>query len=195
MSFSITTCSRRRALGPCASLCLLLCLAAASCAAPQVGGGSPAPGRQNDFALRDIEGRTVRLSDYPGKVVLLNFWATWCVPCAAELPHLQRLYEAYRDQGLVVLAISMDGPESIANVGPQARRYGLGFPVLLDEETRVVGIYNPKGAAPFTVMIGRDGAIAKTREGYSAGDEVAIEADIRALLAAGSQDAESRDDG
>lgn len=161
-------------------LALALPLALASCAAPQAGGG--ASGRAADFALRDIAGRTVRLSDYRGKVVVLNFWATWCVPCAAELPHLQRLYETYGDQGMVVLAIAMDGPESVANVSPQARRYGLTFPVLLDEETRVVGVYNPKRAAPFTVLIGRDGVIAKTREGYTAGDEIAVEADIQSVL-------------
>jgi len=163
---------------------------AAGGGAEVAGAGAKAPGRGSggrvaaDFTLRDIEGRTVRLSDHRGKVVLLSFWATWCVPCAAELPHLQRLYAAYRDAGLVVLAISMDGPESIADVVPHARRYGLTFPVLLDEETRVVGVYNPKRSAPFSALIGRDGVVAKTREGYSAGDEVAIETDIKALLGA-----------
>jgi peroxiredoxin len=154
-------------------------------------GGAASPGsdrgggRAADFALRDTAGRTVRLSDHHGKVVLLNFWATWCVPCAAELPHLQRLYQQYGEQGFIVLAISMDGPETSASVDSHARRYGLTFPVLLDEETRVVGVYNPKRTAPFTVMIGRDGAVAGTREGYTAGDEIAVEADIKALLAAG----------
>ena len=135
-----------------------------------------------DFTLRDTAGRTVRLSDHRGKVVLVNFWATWCVPCAAELPHLERMYKQYDDDGFVVLAISMDGPESSANVGPQAQRYGLTFPVLLDEETRVVAVYNPKRTAPFTVLIARDGAVAKTREGYHAGDEVTVEAEVKALL-------------
>jgi peroxiredoxin len=180
------------------SVALLLALALTACGASQPGSSQAsdqAPGQASDqasgqasgqtadFALRDTEGRLVRLSDHRGKVVLVNFWATWCVPCAAELPHLQRLYEAYGDQGFVVLAISMDGPESVAEVVPRARRYGLTFPVLLDEETRVVAVYNPKRSAPFTALIGRDGAVAKTREGYSAGDEIAIEADIQALLA------------
>jgi len=145
------------------------------------GGAQRSPGG-SDFALADTEGRTVRLSDHRGQVVLLNFWATWCVPCAAELPHLQRIYEQYKDRGFVVLAVSMDGPESVANVAPQARRHGLTFPVLLDEDTRAVGAYNPKRSAPFTVLIGRDGSIAGTREGYSAGDERAMEAEVQALL-------------
>lgn len=176
MSSSTTTCSNR---GVAAALAVSLCLVA--CAAPQSGSGA-ASGGAADFALRDTAGRTVRLSDHAGQVVLLNFWATWCVPCAAELPHLQRLYETYRDQGFMVLAISMDGPETVANVGTHARRYGLTCPVLLDEETRVVGVYNPKRTAPFSVLIGRDGEVAKTRAGYSPGDEVELEAEIRELL-------------
>ena len=170
----------------------LLVMTAGACGPGAGGATSPSSGssggRAADFALRDTAGRTVRLSDHHGKVVLLNFWATWCVPCAAELPHLQRLYEQYGEQGFVVLAISMDGPETSASVDSHARRYGLTFPVLLDEETRVVGVYNPKRTAPFTVMIGRDGAVAGTREGYTAGDEIAVEADIKALIAAGRND-------
>jgi peroxiredoxin len=180
VSSSITIWSRRAAAA-------LLVAAALSCGGGGAGGAAagsaPAPGGAPDFALRDLGGRTVRLSDHRGQVVLINFWATWCVPCAAELPQLERLYQRYRDQGFVVLAISMDGPESSANVDPHARRYGLSFPVLLDEETRVVGVYNPKRTAPFTVMIGRDGAIAGRREGYHPGDEKQIESDIQALLA------------
>jgi peroxiredoxin len=162
-------------------LAAVLVLGLAACGGSQAGAGS---GQAADFALRDTAGRTVRLSDHRGKVVLLNFWATWCVPCAAELPHLQRLYEQYGDEGFVVLAVSMDGPETSASVDSHARRYGLTFPVLLDEETRVVGVYNPKRTAPFTVMIGHDGAVAGTREGFTAGDEIAVEADVKALLAA-----------
>jgi peroxiredoxin len=167
-----------------AALVLVLVLGAGlcwlSCGASRPGGG--ASGRAADFSLRDTAGRTVRLSDHLGKVVLVNFWATWCVPCAAELPHLQRLYETHGAGGFVVLAIAMDGPESVAGVGPFARRYGLTFPVLLDEETSVVAVHNPRRTAPFTVLIGRDGAVAGSREGYTAGDEVALEAEIRALL-------------
>ena len=153
------------------------------CGGPQSGGGGEGS-RAQDFALRDIDGRTVRLSDHLGKdVVVVAFWATWCAPCITEHPHLERMYQAYRDQGFVVLAVSMDGPESIAEVAPHARRYGLSFPVLLDEETRVVGTLNPKRAAPYTLLIDRDGTIAYTHEGYSPGDEITLEAKIKELLA------------
>jgi len=137
-----------------------------------------------DFVLRDVDGRTVRLSDHLGRdVVLLDFWTTWCVPCQAELPLVEKIYEAQRDHGFVVLAISMDGPETVAQVGSWARRYALGFPVLLDEETKVTGIYNPKRAAPLTVLIDRRGQIARIRDGYSAGDEKLIADDVANLVA------------
>ncbi len=136
-----------------------------------------------DFQLRDIEGRDVHLSDFNGKVVLMDFWATWCTPCAAELPHLERFYETYKDRGLVVLGISMDGPETEASVPSFARRYGLTFPVMVDEETRVTGLYNPKRSAPLSILIDRGSHVARTREGYSIGDEKLIEADIQDLIA------------
>lgn len=162
---------------------LAFALALAACGGPQSagGGGGGAP----DFTLRDVDGRTVRLSDHLGKsVILINFWATWCTPCLGEMPHLQKIFEKYQAQGFVVLGVSMDGPESIANVAPTARRLGLTYPILVDEETRVVGLYNPKRAAPFNVLIDRSGRIVKSREGYSAGEEAHMEEDVKALLGA-----------
>lgn len=136
-----------------------------------------------DFTLRDLEGRQVQLSDYLGKnVVLINFWATWCLPCQAELPLLQQIYDKHKDKGLVILAVSMDGPETVAQVPGHAQRYGLSFPVLLDEETKVVAAYNPKRTAPLTVEIDRRGQIARIRSGYSAGDEKLIQDDVESLL-------------
>lgn len=159
-------------------LALALALALVTPARAQTAGRIGA-----DFALRDLGGNTVRLSDFRGKIVLINFWATWCKPCAAELPHLQRMYVTHAAKGVVILGVSMDGPETAADVVTDVRRYGLTYPILLDEETRVVAMYNPKSAAPFTVLIGRDGTIARTREGYSAGDEVKLEAELVGLLA------------
>lgn len=136
-----------------------------------------------DFSLRDTNGKTIRLSDYLGqRVIVLSFWATWCGPCAVELPQLQRLYAAHAAEGLMVLGISMDGPDTVADVAPRARRYGLAFPVLLDEETSVVRTYNPKRAAPFTLLIDRSGVIVTAREGFATGDELKLEREIQALL-------------
>jgi peroxiredoxin len=152
---------------------------ASSVAKESTGEGAPA----SDFTLRDTDGRNVQLSDYLGKsVILIDFWATWCVPCEAELPHLQKLYDDYKERGFVVLGVAMDGPETMAQVGPFARRYALSFPVLLDDETKVVGVYNPKRTAPLSVLIDRKGQIARVRSGYSAGDEKLIQDDVASLV-------------
>ncbi len=161
---------------------LLLC----SCATKTVVTGPSEAAFQaatvTDFRLKSVDGQEVRLSDYLGKkVVVLSFWATWCGPCKGELPHLERLYKEYGDD-LVVLAISMDGPESIATVPSMARRLGVTFPVLLDEETRVVSMYNPTRAAPHNVIIDRAGSVAFVKEGYHSGDEQLIADKVHAML-------------
>jgi peroxiredoxin len=137
-----------------------------------------------DFAARDIEGKEVKLSSLLGKnVVLLNFCATWCEPCIAEFPHLRRLYETRRAEGLVILAIAMDGPETVANVPAFARRNQLNFPMLTDEDSRIASLYNPKKTAPFSVLIDRSGRIAVLREGYNPGDEKFLAKDVARALA------------
>jgi peroxiredoxin len=152
---------------------------AGSVASEATSVGAPAP----DFTLRDLDGRNVNLSDHLNKdVILLDFWATWCVPCGAEMPHLEQLYQSNKAKGFTILGIAMDGPETVAQVGPFARRYGINFPVLLDEETRVVNVYNPKRTAPLTVLIDRKGQIARVRNGYNAGDEKLVADDVASLL-------------
>lgn len=136
-----------------------------------------------DFSARDVEGNTVRLSTYlERQVILLNFFATWCEPCVAEFPHLRKLVAANRASGLIVLGIAMDGPESVASVGPFARRNQLNFPVLLDEDSQVAATYNPKKSAPLSVLIDRRGRIVSIREGYNPGDEVDLTQEIAKML-------------
>jgi peroxiredoxin len=137
-------------------------------------------GEASDFTLTDVDGRSVSLSDYLGKkAILIDFWATWCKPCIAEMVHLQKIYEAKKDR-FVVLAVSIDGPETEAQVAPFVRSKGFTFPVLLDTETRVTSLYNPRRAAPYTVLVDRRGKIVRKREGFNAGDEAQLEADIEA---------------
>ncbi|MCS6914468.1 MAG: TlpA disulfide reductase family protein [Myxococcales bacterium] len=162
---------------------LLLTLLLVSCAAQTASTGRGTAGRAADFTLRDLSGRDVRLSDYLGThVILLDFWATWCVPCEAALPHVEALYQKYKNQGFIVLGIAMDDSQTVAQVAPFAQRYRLSFPVLVDEETKVVQLYNPKRTAPYQVLIARNGTIAKERQGYNAGDERLLESDVQALL-------------
>ncbi|HEY2511075.1 MAG TPA: TlpA disulfide reductase family protein [Polyangiaceae bacterium] len=163
----------------------------ASCAETTTGGASasaplaPSGTHASDFAARDVQGRTVRLSDHLARreVVLIDFWSTFCEPCLAEMPHLEALYEAERAKGFVILAVSMDGPETVADVPGFARRHGLSFPVVLDEDSHVASIYNPKKSAPFSVLIDRQGTLVRAREGYNPGDEQLVAEDVRAALA------------
>jgi peroxiredoxin len=152
----------------------------------QTGGANSSPESSSadatDFTLTDVEGKQVSLSNYLGKqAIVVDFWATWCKPCVAELVHMQKLYEARKDK-LVVLAVSMDGPETESAVAPFAKSKGWTFPVLIDTETRATSLYNPRKAAPFTIIIDRHGKILKRREGFNSGDEVQLEADLEAAM-------------
>ena len=132
-----------------------------------------------DFSLETIDGKTVSLSDYVGKnVIMIDFWATWCEPCLAAMPHLNEMYKTHKDEGFVLLSVSMDGPDTIAEVRSYTQRHNLEFPVLLDQESRAVSLYNPKRSAPFSVLIAKDGTILHKRDGYQPGDEVAIEEEV-----------------
>ena len=141
-------------------------------------GGTHAP----DFTLATLDGKNVSLSDYKGKVVLIDFWATTCDPCLTEMPHLVALYEKHKDAGFVVLAVSADGPETRAAVSTVAHDKGMSFPVLLDEETSVIARYNPKKDMPFSALIDRNGNIVRKASGYTPGDESKLAADVEKLL-------------
>jgi peroxiredoxin len=136
-----------------------------------------------DFELDTLDGGSLRLSDHLGSdVILIDFWATYCDPCLASMPHLDALYRKYRDEGFVVLGISIDGPDSVAQVRTEVAKMGITFPILLDRETRVVALYNPRTSAPYSVLIGRDGRVLSKKEGYTTGDAGAVERDIQAAL-------------
>ena len=116
-------------------------------------------------------GTNVRLADHFGKdVVLIDFWATYCQPCLVALPHLDELYQKYRTEGFVVLAVAIDEAALGSRVRVEAAKLRLSFPVLLDPDTQVVSRYNPRSTAPYSVLVGRDGRILSRREGYRVGE-------------------------
>jgi peroxiredoxin len=140
-------------------------------------------GMATDFAIRDTRGSTFRLRDHLGReVILLDFWSTWCPPCLVEIPDLEGLYEKERARGFLVVGISMDGPETAGEVPSFAQRYGIQFPIVMDEDLHVVSVYNPKRLVPFSVLIDRQGRITRVRESYTAGDEDRVAAEVTAAL-------------
>jgi peroxiredoxin len=163
-------------------------LVLAMCGACEAGGaGAQSPSGSGtvapDFTARDVDGKTFRLSDHLGKrVILLDFWATFCEPCKAEFPHLADLYAKDKDKGLLVLGVAMDGPESSAEVPAYVQRHGVSFPVVLDDDSRIASLYDPKKSMPLSVLIGRDGRVIVVREGYNPGDEKLVDADVSKAL-------------
>jgi peroxiredoxin len=139
-----------------------------------------ADGKANlDFTVKDMNGASVKLSDYKGKVILVNFWATWCPPCKAELPGLIELYDRYKDQGLVVLGISGDDdPETLRAF---ASEWKINYPMIVGrDETQLMDSYGPIYGYPISVIVGRDGALCGKHVGPATKEE--FEREIKALL-------------
>jgi peroxiredoxin len=157
---------------------LLLALWAALAGTAQAA--APAPGSlAPDFTLRTGSGPNLRLSEQRGKVVLLNFWATWCGPCREEMPHLNRLHEKYKASGFTLLGVNIDDDSRAALA--LATKLGVGFPVLLDADKSTSRLYD-LGAMPSTVLIDRDGKVRYLHRGYRGGFEQTYEQQIRELL-------------
>jgi peroxiredoxin len=116
--------------------------------------GKPAP----VFTLRSLDGPTVRLADYKGKVVLLNFWATWCAPCRVEMPMLAELHARYRSQGFEVIGISMDDGGQEAEIAKFVATKGVKYPILLNDG-KVGDAYAGARFLPQTFLIDRSGKI------------------------------------
>jgi thiol-disulfide isomerase/thioredoxin len=131
-----------------------------------------------DFKLKDMNGVDVRLDSFKGKVILINFWATWCGPCKAEIPALVELQEEYADD-LVVLGFSVDDPAE--KMKPYAEEYKVNYPLLVGNGREdVQNAFGGLVGIPVTVFIGRDGVIAKKHTGIATKEQ--FEREIRALL-------------
>jgi peroxiredoxin len=131
-----------------------------------------------DFALKDANGKTVHLSDYKGKVVLLDFWATWCGPCRMEIPWLKEFQTKFKDRGFEVLGISMDD-DGWAAVKPFVRELGINYRIVIGDDTTAQQ-YGGVDALPTTFVIDREGKIFKIHVGLTSKHE--IEDGIKQLL-------------
>ena len=136
-------------------------------------GGAQAP----DFSLQDLDGKPLDLASYRGKVVLLDFWATWCTPCREEIPHFVEWQDKYREQGLQVIGISMDeGPKPVRNF---YREFKMNYPVAVGTE-KLATAYGGVLGLPITFLIDRDGKIAAKFVG--AVDMNSVEQQMKSLL-------------
>jgi len=133
---------------------------------PAIGAVAP------DFTLKTLDGGEVSLSQFRGRPVLINFWASWCPPCRLEMPDLVRAYEAHKDEGFVLLGINLTFQDSIPDVQAFVEEFNMTFPVLLDETGEVtLDRYRLLGL-PMSVFVDRTGLIAHMRIGALTGGQI-----------------------
>jgi peroxiredoxin len=134
---------------------------------------------QLGYTVKDMHGATVRLADYKGKVILLNYWATWCGPCKVEIPDLVALQEKYKDQGFVVLGVSQDDdPETLRAF---ASAFKMNYPILVGrDQPDLLDAQGPLWGLPTSYLIGRDGTICTRHLGPATKED--FEREIKALL-------------
>ena len=136
---------------------------------------SPAP----DFTLKSQKGDNLKLSELRGKVILINFWASWCGPCRQEMPVLDELYRHYRSLDFTILGVNVE--QDSDNAKSLLKDVSVSFPVLFDNENKVSKLYDVKGM-PSTVLVDRDGNIRYVHMGYQPGTEAEYQAQIRTLI-------------
>lgn len=157
------------------SLAFFVFLAGLTSSASALDVGAKLP----SLALKDLAGKAIDPSTLAGKVVIIDFWASWCAPCKQELPALEKLYKKYKGKGLVVLGVSVDN--DLDKARELARSLKLSFPNAHDAEKAVAEKLDPP-RMPSSYVIDQKGIVRHVHAGFRAGDEAKIEAEIRALL-------------
>ena len=136
-------------------------------------------GKAPDFTLKSRSGKNLRLSDYRGNVVLLNFWASWCGPCRQEMPLLEAMYKKYKKLGFVILGVNVEQDSSKANT--YLSDVSVSFPVLYDNNNTASKLYNVS-AMPTTVIIDRNGNMRYLHKGYKPGYEKDYKKQVKTLI-------------
>lgn len=161
------------------------CLVLFLCVMFVLGVGAPKALQETvpDFQLPTIDGTTYKIKDVLGKKnIVLNFWATWCVPCRREMLHLQKLYEQFQARGLEVVAISIDDASRLSQVKPYVKRSQYTYPVLLDTDSLIIKKFQAQPEVPLTVLVDKRGRIVRRFQGYKPGDEETLKADVQKLM-------------
>jgi peroxiredoxin len=132
-----------------------------------------------DFALKSSTGENLRLSEYRGEVVMVNFWATWCGPCRQEMPLLEELFSRYERVGFTLLGVNIDDDPRRAM--QMATELGVTFPVVFDDRKEVSRLYDVN-AMPVTVLVDKEGRVRHVHHGYKPGYEEKYLTQVRSLL-------------
>jgi peroxiredoxin len=150
-----------------------------SLASSDAPGCKPANASSLNFTLKDANGANVRLADYKGKVVLLNFWATWCGPCKVEIPEFVDLYAQYKDRGFVILGVLANDTPAPDQLRTFMGEYKMSYPVLFSTE-ELESAFGSVWALPTSFLIGRDGGVCAKQLGPAKKDDV--ERSLKSLL-------------
>ncbi len=145
-----------------------------------IGAGHVRAEKATPWTLKDVDGKTVNLSDYKGKIVVLNFWATWCPPCRAEIPDFTSLQKEYQGKGVVIIGLSVDTVQP-SEVATFAKKQGMNYPIVMSTD-EIAQKYGAADAIPVTIFIAPDGTIASTQVGMV--DKDYLEKQVKALLPA-----------
>ena len=140
-----------------------------------------------DFKLKDLNNKWQKFENVSGEqLTVIDFWATWCGPCARALPKLNMLYNLYREKGVAFIGLNVDSPRNTAKVKPFARSKKIAYPVLLDPNSELSARLNV-ASIPTLLIVNSEKEIVYRHTGYRPGDEKIIEAEIKKLLSAGDQ--------
>ena len=137
----------------------------------------------SDFTLQDLDGNDVTLSKLLEKgPVFMSFWATWCSPCKEEMKKVNSVYEKYKDQGFIYLAINQDNQKSVSKVKSFITAQNYNFPVVFDTDKRVFEAFSGRDEMPYALFIGKNKEIISVHTGFKSGDEQKIEEEVKAAL-------------
>lgn len=155
----------------------LLALVVHTSAAGALEKGQAAP----EIGLADFAGKPIKMSELRGKIVLVDFWASWCGPCRESLPVLEKLSKSYRDKGLVIIGVNIDKTPELAREFLIKHKLSLSFPLVNDKKHEVASRYAPP-TMPSSYVIDREGRLLSVHAGFRASDAAELENELKTLL-------------